>query len=114
MSLTLWVFVVFLFLNGCCISIGVTCYRHYAQKKPSFLQLSILLLQLGLLLLFFIDSLAPVNGPLLHVVWWSIVGSGLFVGLVQLKHQAIVATFNLLLSLFSGLLMGFILLITSM
>ena len=114
MPFSMMVLFFLLFLNFCIISMGVVFYQQYDQKKPSISQLILLMLQIVLLVLFFSDSLRTLPTALFHVLWWGIVGTGLFVGVRNIKHHAIISTFHLLFSFFFGVVMVLILFVASM
>ncbi|GAB1773934.1 hypothetical protein ACNHOZ_25725 [Priestia sp. D51] len=103
-----------LFLMLVFVVVGVLFYRRNTQNTPSLLGIGVLLLQLLLIVLFFTEITAKFNELFFDILWWTIVVSGLIVGIRKFKNNVILSMLNIFISLLLAIFMLLLLFITSM
>ena len=114
MSFTGLIMLLVLFLILVFIIVGVFSRGRNTQNKPSLWGVGVLLLQLLLTVLFFTGITAKFNELLFGILWWTIVVSGLIVGIRKFKNNVIVSMLNIFVSLILAIFMLLLLFITSM
>lgn len=88
--------------------------KNKAMAQPSKLALAILLLQVGLLVLFFTGVLGGVNIVMFDVVWWGCILGGLVFGIREFRRNVAVSLLLLLLTVVLTMFSVLMLLIGSM
>ncbi|MEH7199786.1 hypothetical protein [Priestia megaterium] len=114
MSFTVLIMTFVLFLILVFIVVGVLSRRRNNQNKPSLWGVGVLLLQLLLIVLFFTEITAKFNERFFDILWWTIVASGLIIGISKFKNNVILSIFNIFISLILAIFMLLLLFITSM
>lgn len=95
------------------VAIGAVLHSKYPQCKPSLLGVLTLIIQLLLFVFFFSDT-TEYNETLIQSVWWSVSIGGLVVGIIKIKHNAIMSLVNIFLSGLLAVFMLLLMFITSM
>jgi len=114
MSFTGLIMLFVLFLILVFIVVGLLSHRKNTQNKPSSWGVGVLLLQLLLIILFFTEITAKFNELFFDILWWTIVVSGLIIGIRKFKNHVILSIFNIFISLILAIFMLLLLFITSM
>ncbi|MCM3796698.1 hypothetical protein M3690_25705 [Priestia megaterium] len=114
MSFTGLIMLFVLFLILVFIVVGVLSRRRNTQNKPSLWGIGVLLLQLLLIVLFFTEITAKFNELFFDILWWTIVTSGLIIGIRKFKNNVILSILNIFISLILTIFMLLLLFITSM
>lgn len=114
MSFTGLIMIFVLFLIWVFIVVGVISRHRNTQNKPSLWGVGVLLLQLLLIVLFFTEITAKFNELFFDILWWTIVASGLIIGIGKFKNNVILSILNIFISLILAIFMLLLLFITSM
>lgn len=114
MSFTGLIMTFVLFLILVFIVVGVLSRRRNDQNKPSLWGVGVLLLQLLLIVLFFTEIAAKFNERFFDILWWTIVASGLIIGISKFKNNVILSILNIFISLILAIFILLLLFITSM
>ncbi|MED1201848.1 hypothetical protein [Heyndrickxia acidicola] len=116
MALTLLCTVFYLFCLVAFYILGFLLYRKNKihLNKPNWTVFAVLFLQVSLFVLFWEGAFEKAPGPLIDIVWWSVVGIGFIARIRDFKNNFISAIPCILLSLFLAGFMLLLLYITSM
>ncbi|MQR87073.1 hypothetical protein GFV16_14270 [Bacillus megaterium] len=114
MSFTGLIIIFVLFLILVFTVVGVLSRRRNTQNKPSLWGVGVLLLQLLLIVLFPTEITAKFNERFFDILWWTIVASGLIIGISKFKNNVILSILNIFISLILAIFMLLLLFITSM
>lgn len=113
MSVTIMIGAAGILLMLILLLIGVL-NKNKALGRPSNAGLGILLLQVGLLVLFFSGVLDKFNTLLFDIVWWGSILAGMVFGIREFRRNIVVSLLLLLLTVVFMMFMVLMLLIGSM